>query len=124
MLYSARWQRSSVVEQRTHKPLVVGSNPSAATKVAVLPDAEELPLKEILGSFPPTPETGKQFLSQFANRKTATLARYVATLKGFFAWYGEKLNMTVKLPKQLPGCHYALPCHLAILGSVNKSSFC
>jgi hypothetical protein len=30
MLYSA-WQRSSVVEQRTHKPLVVGSNPSAAT---------------------------------------------------------------------------------------------
>ena len=25
------WQRSSVVEQRTHKPLVVGSNPSAAT---------------------------------------------------------------------------------------------
>ena len=24
------WQRSSVVEQRTHKPLVVGSNPSAA----------------------------------------------------------------------------------------------
>ena|GEM_PF-1493806 len=27
----AAWQRSSVVEQRTHKPLVVGSNPSAAT---------------------------------------------------------------------------------------------
>ena len=25
------WQRSSGVEQRTHKPLVVGSNPSAAT---------------------------------------------------------------------------------------------
>ncbi len=25
------WQRSSVVEQRTHKPLVVGSNPSAAS---------------------------------------------------------------------------------------------
>ena len=25
------WQRSSVVEQRTHKPLVVGSNPTAAT---------------------------------------------------------------------------------------------
>ena len=27
----ATWQRSSVVEQGTHKPLVVGSNPSAAT---------------------------------------------------------------------------------------------
>ena len=25
------WQRSSVVEQRTYKPLVVGSNPSAAS---------------------------------------------------------------------------------------------
>ena len=25
------WQRSSVVDQGTHKPLVVGSNPSAAT---------------------------------------------------------------------------------------------
>ncbi len=31
MLYSACWQRSSVVEQRTHKPLVAGSNPAAAT---------------------------------------------------------------------------------------------
>ncbi len=30
--YNVReWQRSSVVEQRTHKPLVVGSNPSAAS---------------------------------------------------------------------------------------------
>ena len=25
------WQGSSVVEQRTHKPLVVGSNPTPAT---------------------------------------------------------------------------------------------
>ena len=30
------WQRSSVVEQRTHKPLVVGSNPSAATYLIIL----------------------------------------------------------------------------------------
>jgi hypothetical protein len=28
---SSRWQRSSGVEQRTHKPLVGGSNPPAAT---------------------------------------------------------------------------------------------
>ncbi len=28
---NSSWQRSSVVEQRTHKPLVVGSNPSAAS---------------------------------------------------------------------------------------------
>ena len=33
MPYFARWQRSSVVEQRTHKPLVVGPNPTAATAV-------------------------------------------------------------------------------------------
>ena len=33
MLHSACWQRSSVVEQRTHKPLVGGSNPPAATSL-------------------------------------------------------------------------------------------
>ena len=27
------WQRSSVVEQRNHNPLVGGPNPSAATKI-------------------------------------------------------------------------------------------
>ena len=32
MLYSIYWQRSSAVEQRTHKPLVVGPNPTAATR--------------------------------------------------------------------------------------------
>ena len=29
------WQRSSVVEQRNHNPLVGGPNPSAATKIWV-----------------------------------------------------------------------------------------
>lgn len=57
---------------------------------------------EFLGQFPPMPALGKQFLSQFANRKTATLARYVAVLKPFFKWYGEELDMKVKLPRQLP----------------------
>ena len=31
------WQRSSVVEQRTHEPLVVGSNPSAAITITKQP---------------------------------------------------------------------------------------
>jgi hypothetical protein len=31
MLTFKLWQRSSVVEQGTHKPLVAGSNPAAAT---------------------------------------------------------------------------------------------
>jgi integrase len=146
-----------VVEQRTHKPLVVGSNPSAATKVGLLSDnLEDLPIRELLvmflgedgkrrlrlrqmtndqlfgsydaelvcrhrsakglyedrrvlrhfrdflGQYPPSPELAKQFLSQFTNRKTATLARYVNTLKVFLGWYGEKLNYKVKAPKTLP----------------------
>ena len=32
---NVRWQRSSVVEQGTHKPLVAGSNPAAATIVFI-----------------------------------------------------------------------------------------
>ena len=31
MLYFSYWQRSSVAEQGTHKPLVAGSNPAVAT---------------------------------------------------------------------------------------------
>ena len=31
-----RWRGSSAVEQGTHKPLVVGSNPTPATQVAVI----------------------------------------------------------------------------------------
>ena len=50
MLYSPQRQRSSEVEQRTHKPLVVGSNPSAATNVGILPETlEDISLREILG---------------------------------------------------------------------------
>ena len=30
------WQRSSVVEQRNHNPLVGGPNPSAATRISRL----------------------------------------------------------------------------------------
>ena len=146
-----------MVEQRTHKPLVVSSNLTAATRVGLLPDSlEELSVRELLmmllgedmrrklmlrqltnqnlfalydseivcrhrsakglyedrrilkhfaeflGQYPPSPELGKSFLAKFAHRKTATLARYVAVLKPFFDWYGEKLNMKVRLPRQLP----------------------
>ncbi len=52
MLYSACWQRSSVVEQRTHKPLVVGSNPSAATFLSAQPSGfeEGNAVKTLLGN--------------------------------------------------------------------------
>ena len=33
------WQRSSVVEQRNHNPLVGGPNPSAATKIQTAREA-------------------------------------------------------------------------------------
>ena len=39
--YFPLWQRSSVVEQRTHKPLVDGSNPSAATNKYKQTSAEQ-----------------------------------------------------------------------------------
>jgi len=58
--------------------------------------------RDFLGEFPPTPEMGKQYLAQFSNRKPATLARYSATLKLFFDWYGEPLGMKVKVPRKLP----------------------
>ena len=58
--------------------------------------------KDFLGEFPPTPEIGKQFLTQFSERKVTTKARYTQILKGFFDFYGEKLGVRVKVPHTLP----------------------
>jgi len=55
-----------------------------------------------LGEFPPTPELAKSFLSQFKDRKSTTIARYVAILKVFFKWYGEELDIKIRIPKILP----------------------
>jgi len=55
-----------------------------------------------LGEYPPTPELAKSFLSTFSNRKPTTLARYVAILKVFFKWYGEELDINIRVPKTLP----------------------
>jgi integrase len=55
-----------------------------------------------LGEYPPSAELAKSFLGQFTDRKTTTLARYVAVVKGFLAWYGEEFNLRVKVPKMLP----------------------
>ena len=47
----SKWQRSSVVEQRTHKPLVVGSNPSAAISLSTHPHVvEQSPIAHLLSS--------------------------------------------------------------------------
>ncbi|MFC1914982.1 tyrosine-type recombinase/integrase, partial [Chloroflexota bacterium] len=55
-----------------------------------------------LGEFPPTPELAKSFLSQFKDRKPTTIARYAAILKVFFKWYGEELDIKIRVPKILP----------------------
>jgi integrase/recombinase XerD len=58
--------------------------------------------RDFLGQFPPSPELGKQFLSQFAQRKPGTFYRYTVLMKVFFQWYGSPLDMKVRMPKQLP----------------------
>ena len=55
-----------------------------------------------LGEYPPTPELAKSFLSKFSHRKPTTLARYAAELKLFLKWYGEDLDIDIKVPKTLP----------------------
>ncbi len=55
-----------------------------------------------IGEFPPTPELAKSFLSKFMNRKATTVARYAAILKMFFKWYGEELDIKLRVPKILP----------------------
>ncbi len=57
---------------------------------------------EYIGEFPPSPELAKAFLAQFTTRKPTTLARYTAILKMFFKWYGEELDINIKVPKILP----------------------
>jgi len=57
---------------------------------------------DYLGEFPPTPELAKSFLSQFKERKPTTIARYAAILKVFFKWYGEELDIKIRVPKILP----------------------
>ena len=55
-----------------------------------------------LGEFPPTPELAKSFLANFNKRKPTTIARYVAELKIFLKWYGEDLDIKIRVPKTLP----------------------
>jgi integrase/recombinase XerD len=60
-------------------------------------------LLEYLNGFPPTPELAKGFLSQYANHKPRTLARYAKMIKSFMKWYGEPMtDFKIKVPKSLP----------------------
>jgi hypothetical protein len=55
-----------------------------------------------LGEFPSSPELATGFLSQFANCKPTTLYRYTSIVNGFMGWYGQKTDIRIKLPEQLP----------------------
>jgi len=55
-----------------------------------------------LGEFPPSVELAKSFLGQFSSRKATTLARYAQVVKSFMKWYGEPLDIKIRIPKILP----------------------
>jgi len=46
-------------------------------------------------------ELAKGFLGQFVDRKPTTFARYVALIKKFCEWYGEPLDIRVRVAKTL-----------------------
>jgi integrase len=58
--------------------------------------------KGYVGGYPITVELAKGFLSQYTNRKARTLARYTKMIGGLMKWYGEPLDVKVKVPKSLP----------------------
>jgi integrase len=58
--------------------------------------------EQFLGSYPPSVELAKSFLSQYLTRKTSTLARYTGIISQFMAWYGEPIDVHIPRPKPLP----------------------
>ena len=58
--------------------------------------------KNHLNGYPPSPELAKGFLAQYADRKLRTLYRYAQMLRVFMKWYGEPLDLKIKVPKSLP----------------------
>ncbi len=50
----------------------------------------------------PSSILAKSFLSKWSKQKPATLYKYMSIIKGFLNWYGEELDLKVKLPHQMP----------------------
>jgi site-specific recombinase XerD len=55
-----------------------------------------------LGDNPPSAMLAKSFLSKWSKSKPATLYKYLGIIKGFLNWFGEDIDLKVKLPRQLP----------------------
>lgn len=58
--------------------------------------------QQFLKESPPSSILGKSFLGKWSKRKPATLYKYLSIIKGFLNWYGEDIDLKVKLPRQLP----------------------
>ena len=58
--------------------------------------------QEFLGENTPSAILAKSFLSKWSQKKPATLYKYLSIIKGFLEWYGEDIDLKVKLPHQLP----------------------
>jgi len=62
-----------------------------------------LRFRDHLGGMPPSAQTAKGFLAQFAAKKPRTLYRYAQMIKAFMKWYGDPItDLKVKVPKTLP----------------------
>ncbi len=58
--------------------------------------------KAYLNGYPPSPELAKGFLAQYASHGPHTFYNYVNHIKSFLKWYGEPLELKVRVPRQLP----------------------
>jgi integrase len=57
---------------------------------------------QFLADDSPSSILAKSFLTKWSRRKPATLYKYLSIIKGFLNWYGEEIDLKVKLPHQLP----------------------
>jgi integrase len=58
--------------------------------------------KVYLGQYPLSIELAKGFLSQYTGLKPRSLARYAKMIGGMMKWYGEPLDLSIKVPKSIP----------------------
>ena len=58
--------------------------------------------REFLADNPPSSVLAKSFLGKWSKSKPATIYKYLNIIKGFLNWYGEEIDLKVRLPHQLP----------------------
>jgi integrase/recombinase XerD len=55
-----------------------------------------------LSDNPPSSILAKSFLSRWSRSKPATLYKYLSIIRGLLSWYGEDIDLKVRLAHQLP----------------------